>query len=532
MGRITSRRNGVSHDHRLRTIALRRQYALHRYAKLVARISLLSFTGCIAAQSAPVRDVTASRKPGTTVRIELIGDSTQTDNAGYGRGFCANLSPKVDCINFARGGTSTKTFRRDGIWDKAIASKPDYMLIQFGHNDMVSGEPNDRQVPLDAYQQNLRNFVIEARAEHAIPILVTPLTRRYFGKDGKIHSDLTAYANGMTAVAQELHVPLIDLQTRSIAYLDSIGEANGAKLGITKKDKDGKLGWDKTHLNWEGSYVFGRMVATDLGTVVPELQPYVLPKAAELPPEGQLAMRAIQGARFKIVLVGDSTTAPQGGWGPGFCATLTPNVTCVDLALNGRSTKSFMDEGAWKNALAEKGQYYFIQFGHNDQKDDPARHTDPQGTYTDNLRTMVAEARKAGAIPILLSPLSRRNYRGGKLVSDDGLKAYADAARQVAAEDQVTFVDLYGMSQRYLAGLTQSQADALDMVGHPDAKAEGASTQAPDRTHLNDKGKALFGRLVADNLIRSEVELGPDVLGVPEGSGAPLPLQAAPTDGK
>ena len=55
---------------------------------------------------------------------------------------------------------------------------------------------------------------------------------------------------------------------------------------------------------------------------------------------------------------------------------MTPNVTCIDVALNGRSSKSFVDEGAWKKALALHGDYYLIQFGHNDQKDDAARHTD------------------------------------------------------------------------------------------------------------------------------------------------------------
>src|SRR6266702_8080968 len=67
----------------------------------------------------------AIRKPGTTVRIDLIGDSTQTDNAGYGRGFCANLTEKVDCVNMAKGGASTKTFREQGLWQRALATRPD-----------------------------------------------------------------------------------------------------------------------------------------------------------------------------------------------------------------------------------------------------------------------------------------------------------------------------------------------------------------------------------------------------------------------
>src|SRR5580700_2761424 len=108
--------------------------------------------------------VAAVRKAGTTVRVDLIGDSTQTDNAGYGRGFCANLTAKVDCVNMARGGASTKTYRELGLWDKALATKPDYMVIQFGHNDFVdAANPLPRQVPLPDYVENLKRFVMEAR---------------------------------------------------------------------------------------------------------------------------------------------------------------------------------------------------------------------------------------------------------------------------------------------------------------------------------------------------------------------------------
>lgn len=471
----------------------------------------------------------AQRAPGTKIRIDLIGDSTQTDNAGYGRGFCANFTVQVDCLNMAKGGASTRTYREQGLWDRALATKPDYMVIQFGHNDMVTPEHLDRQVPMDQYQQNLRNFVTQARAAGIKPVLVTPLTRRYFEADGKVHSDLLAYSAAMKQVATEMHVPLIDLQSQSIAFLDKIGEAQGLTLGITKKDAAGNTIPDKTHLDWKGSYVFGRMVAVDLGKAVPAIAPYVKARPATLPPEGELAMRVIRKEPFKIVLVGDSTVATGGGWGPGFCATLTPNVTCVDLAANGRSSKSYIDEGLWQKALAEHGQYYFIQFGHNDQKPDPKRHTDPETTYAANLNRFVHDVRAIGAIPIIVSPLSRRNYKDGQLVIDP-LKDYAAAARRVAMEDKVTFVDLYALSTRLLKGMTQEQADAFDATSHPDAKAENGSATRPDRTHLNDKGKALFGRMVADNVARTEVELGPNIKGVR--TTAESLHQPAPTDGK
>jgi lysophospholipase L1-like esterase len=486
------------------------------------------FGACIsAAQPAS----TAPQSPEHRIRIALIGDSTQTDNAGYGRGFCANLVPTIDCVNMAKGGASTKTFRNDGLWDKSLALQPDYMLIQFGHNDMVSPEHLDRQVPIDGYRQNLRNFVNEARTHRITPVLVTPLTRRYFGSDGKIHSDLTEYSNALKSVAAELKVPLIDLQALSIDYLNRTGEAQSSTLGITKKDARGATVPDKTHLSWQGSFIFGRIVAENLGKAVPQLAPFILPQPATLPAEGQLAMRVLAKSPFKIVLVGDSTVAIGGGWGPGFCQTLTPNVTCIDDARNGRSTKSFIDEGAWNLALAEHGQYYLIQFGHNDQKPDPARHTDPDTTYAANLQRFIRDVRAQGAIPILLTPLSRRNYADGQLITTDGLGDYAAAVLRVASTEHVTEVDLYALSARLLSAMTQQEADTFDLAGHPDAKAESAAGK-PDRTHLNEKGSKFFGRLIADNLIRTQVELGPNVIGVPAGNAVEPIKQAAPTDGK
>jgi lysophospholipase L1-like esterase len=135
-------------------------------------------------------------------------------------------------------------------------------------------------------------------------------------------------------------------------------------------------------------------------------------------------------------------------------------------------------------------------------------------------------------VPVVLSPLSRRTFKDGKPYNPD-LKLYANAARRVAAEENVTFIDLLGLSEQVLSKLTQEQADEFDAVGHADAKAENAGKAAPalDRTHLNDKGKAVFGRIVADNLVRTQVELGPDVVGLPVGATATLPTQAAPTDG-
>jgi lysophospholipase L1-like esterase len=330
----------------------------------------------------------------------------------------------------------------------------------------------------------------------------------------------------MRGVAKEMKTPLIDLQSDSIAYLDKVGEAEGNTLAITKKDADGKTIFDKTHLDWKGSYVFGRMVAVDLGKAVPSLKQFVLKQPAMLPPAGVKAMAVINGGPVKIVLVGDSTVATGGGWGPGFCAVMTPNVTCVDDALNGRTTKSFIDQGAWQKALDRHGDYYLIQFGHNDQK--PAAHL-PVPLFETYLQRYIDDVRAIGAVPVLVTSLSRRTFRDGKVVED--LTDYVNATREVGAKNDIPVIELNAISTRLLDGMTQEQADRFDKNADPatgkfmatagDAVTATASgvdrpaSTALDRTHLNPYGQKVFGRIVADQLVRTQVELGPDVVGEP-----------------
>ena len=149
-----------------------------------AMVCLWMLSGTARAQGDPAKAFDAAtaavRRPGTVVRVDLIGDSTQTENAGYGRGFCANLDARVDCLDMAKGGASTATYRAQGLWQRALQTRPDYMVIQFGHNDLVTKEHLDRQVALPEYIANLKRFVTEARAAGITPVLVTPITRRYF----------------------------------------------------------------------------------------------------------------------------------------------------------------------------------------------------------------------------------------------------------------------------------------------------------------------------------------------------------------
>jgi lysophospholipase L1-like esterase len=179
---------------------------------------------------------------------------------------------------------------------------------------------------------------------------------------------------------------------------------------------------------------------------------------------------------------------------------------CIDLAVNGRSTKSYLDEGLWLKALQERAQFYFIQFGHNDQKGQPKLHTDPETTFQTNLKRYIQDVRAIGGQTVLITPLTRRNFKDDKLLVDP-LREYAAAARAVASEEHVPLIDLYQLSRKLIEPMTQEQADQFDMLQHEDAKAEGATATTPDRTHLNALGKQTFGEIVAEAASNSVPEL-------------------------
>ena len=112
-----------------------------------------------------------------------------------------------------------------------------------------------------------------------------------------------------------------------------------------------------------------------------------------------------------LVLVGDSTVTDLSGWGLGFRQFAGVGLQVSNAARSGTSSKSYRDEGHWEKALALKGDYYLIQFGHNDQPGKgPARETDPATTYTENLARYVDEVRAQGGQPVLVTSLVRRTF--------------------------------------------------------------------------------------------------------------------------
>ena len=116
------------------------------------------------------------------------------------------------------------------------------------------------------------------------------------------------------------------------------------------------------------------------------------------------------GHKIKIILVGDSTVADSSGWGLGFKQFVDTNkAEVINVAVGGRSSMSFMREGRWTNALALKGDYYLVQFGHNNQPGKPGRSTD-MPTFIANMKQYAEDARAIGAVPVLVTPLTRRQW--------------------------------------------------------------------------------------------------------------------------
>ena len=209
---------------------------------------------------------------------------------------------------------------------------------------------------------------------------------------------------------------------------------------------------------------------------------------------------AAHAERGTVYLVGDSTLAPNTGYGNALCARLQPEWACVNLARGGRSTLSYRAEGLWDDLLARlKAQpaqaqppHVLIQFGHNDQPGKPGRSTDLATEYPANLQRFVDELRAVGAVPVLLTPLTRRTFKGEQL--DDQLQPWAEAMRRVAAARAVSLLDLHALSMARVQAMGQGAADDL---------AEAAPGQRRfDRTHLGERGGCVFSQIVSDELAR------------------------------
>lgn len=208
------------------------------------------------------------------LRIALAGDSTVADFpnppadrpelAGWGQLLPEFVGEGVEVRNFARSGASSKSFRELGLWDRLLESEPDWVLIQFGHNDQPNkGERATAPAPGGDYRENLRRYVAEVRAAGAEPVLVSSVARRTFA-DGVLVDTLAPYVEAMKAVAAETGTPLVDLHRASSLLYAQRGERFCESHYAPSET-------DRTHFSLEGGRMMARLVAEGIEREVPAL---------------------------------------------------------------------------------------------------------------------------------------------------------------------------------------------------------------------------------------------------------------------
>lgn len=241
------------------------------------------------------------------------------------------------------------------------------------------------------------------------------------------------------------------------------------------------------------------------------------------------------GQKVKIFMIGDSTMANKDvsggklerGWGMMLPNFFTDDVVIDNHALNGRSSKSFIDQGHWQNVVSQikPGDYVFIQFGHNDEKADTARHTDPGTTFDANLRKFVTETRLRGGIPVLFNSVVRRTFTNSKTAVEDDDKrdntsrnlvegdtlvdthgAYLLSPRNVAKELGVAFIDANKITHDLEQQLGPEGSKKLHMwykPGEESSLPEGRQ----DNTHYNVYGAYVVAGLLAKAVAETVPEL-------------------------
>ena len=257
---------------------------------------------------------------------------------------------------------------------------------------------------------------------------------------------------------------------------------------------------------------------------------------------------AAENKPVRFILVGDSTMANSSGYGDALCARINRSNTCINLARGGRSSGSFRAEGRWdevqgllRGSAAYRATYVLIQFGHNDQPGKPGRSTDLATEFPANMARYAQEVKALGGVPVLVTPLTRRTFKGDVL--ENNLQPWADVIRKVAAQEGAPLLDLNARSHAAVQAMGQDEADTLAVVPRPAnylapavlpgaapatgavagataaagaagsagaagaaitaaaaTEPQGAAKSAFDRTHLGAKGAAYFAAMVESEM--------------------------------
>lgn len=457
--------------------------------------------------------------------IFIAGDSTAArgkgeQQQGWGVPFAGYFDPaKVDIVNRARGGRSSRTFITEGLWDQLLADVKagDTVLIQFGHNDggPINTRPARGSLPglgdetqkitsittqqpetVRTFGWYLRKMIADVKAKNASPVVVS-LTLRNRWEDGKIERGSGRYSAWAFDIAKAATVPFIDLTQRMADEFDALGEAK-VKLLYPQ---------DHTHFNAEGADLHAAMVVAGLKGLRPSPADGVLSAKGEAVVADQFAWLRLPSALNpklpSIVLVGDSTVRTgrgdgeggQWGWGEYLPRHVDLNkVNVVNRAVGGTGVCSFLDTGYWDLVMAKlkPGDVVLIQFGHNDNgpraplkgigeevedREDPAtKQKRPMHTWGWYLRRYLRDARSKGATPVVCSLIPRKIWKDGRIERKSD--SHADWARAVAAQEGVSFVDLHEIIARRYDELGPEKVDPFFADKRVHTSAAGAEFNA------------------------------------------------------
>jgi lysophospholipase L1-like esterase len=473
--------------------------------------------------------------------IFIAGNSTAARGAGarqqgWGVPFADYFdTTKVNVVNRARGGRSSRTFITEGLWDKLLADvkRGDIVLIEFGHND--AGAINDSSrargsIPglgddslaidnlltkkhevVHTFGWYMRKMIADTKAKGATPIVLS-LSVRNVWKDGQVERGSGRYSGWSADIARAAGVQFIDLTDLVADQLQALGEAKTAAM----------YQQDHTHFNAEGADLHARTVVAALKALRPSpVRELLSAKGAEVKPDPLVGLGLVypsNRALPTLFLVGNSTVRNgrgdgsngQWGWGdyikPYFDTT---KINVLNRAVGGLSARTFISQGYWDRVLTlvKPGDFVMVEFGHNDASpvNDSSRARGvlpgigPDSVIVDNIltkqkgevvysfggymRKFVREARAKGATPIINSLTPRKFWENGRIKRNRN--SFADWAEQAARAEKVPFVNVTELASQKMDTMPPARVDSL----YGDANL-----------HSNARGAELFARTVVEGL--------------------------------
>ena len=228
---------------------------------------------------------------------------------------------------------------------------------------------------------------------------------------------------------------------------------------------------------------------------------------------------AVPGKKTTIYLIGDSTCAvkeekayPETGWGMPFVYFFDSTVTVDNRAKNGRSTRTFISENRWQPVSEQlnEGDYVFMQFGHNDESKEKVDRYTPPADYKKNLTLFISETKAKKAIPVLLTPVSRRKFdKTGKAIETHA--EYTALVKEVALETGVPLIDLDSESIQLFQQLGDSTSkllfNQLEPGEHPNYPAG-----VKDNTHFNELGARKIAQIVLRDIVALKLDLASHIV--------------------